>query len=80
MKRKPILSHSQLIQRYIDAKKLTQTQFAELADVPQGMVSYWINGKRPVSAKAALAIERNTDGVLSRFDLCPDIFRNDTAA
>ncbi len=71
---------AKLIQQYIDSKKLNQTGFAELAEVPQGMVSYWVQGKRPVSPKAALAIERNTEGALSRFDLCPQVFQNDSAA
>lgn len=64
----------------METHQLKQADFGRLADVHQGMVSQWVNGDRPVSPKAALAIERNTDGVLSRFDLCPDTFQKDSAA
>lgn len=80
MKRKAPATPTWLVQRYMETHELTQAAFAAIAEVPQGMVSYWVRGKRPISAKAALAIERNTDGVLSRFDLCPTTFQKDAAA
>lgn len=35
-------------------------------------VSRWASGKRPVPEKAAVAIERATDGAVTRRDLRPD--------
>lgn len=80
MKRKTIPKAAQLIQRYIETNSINQTKFSLIAEVPQGMVSYWVQGKRPVSPRAALAIEKNTDGKLSRFDLCPTVFQRNSAA
>lgn len=80
MKRKAAATPAWLIARYLETHQMKQAAFADLAGVPQGMVSQWVNGERPVSAKAALAIEKNTDGLLSRFDLCPRVFQHDSAA
>jgi DNA-binding transcriptional regulator YdaS (Cro superfamily) len=80
MKRKPLSRPAQLIKQYIETNSMNQWKFAELAEVQQGMVSQWIRDERPVSPKAALAIERNTDGALTRFDLCPKVFQSEHAA
>jgi DNA-binding transcriptional regulator YdaS (Cro superfamily) len=80
MKRKAAATPAWLIARYLESRNIKQAAFGRLAGVHQAMVSQWLAGTRPVSAKAALAIEKNTDGVLSRFDLCPQIFQHDSAA
>lgn len=43
------------------------------AHVPD--VSRWANGTRPVPDRYALAIEKATEGVVTRRDLCPDTWQ-----
>lgn len=70
-----------LLKKYLKDTGLTQTEFAEKAGVNQGLVSQWLSGKLKVSAERVIAVERATEGKLSRHDLRPDIYpRDDRAA
>lgn len=50
-----------------------QQAMAKACGVTQAAVSKWARGYR-VSAESAIAIEKATNGCVSRFDLRPDIF------
>jgi DNA-binding transcriptional regulator YdaS (Cro superfamily) len=55
-------------------EKSSQTSFAELLGVSQGAVWQWASGKTPPSPEKALAIERATNGEVTRRELRPDDF------
>lgn len=53
----------------------TQTKLAEASGLTQAAIHKLLSGKtRRISAENALAIERATDGQVTRYDLRPDIF------
>jgi DNA-binding transcriptional regulator YdaS (Cro superfamily) len=52
----------------------TQTAMAEAIGATGPFVSQWMNGKRPVSPKYCLRIEKVTGGAVTRYELRPDIF------
>lgn len=64
------------IQEYLEAKKITQSSFADLAGVSLGMVNHWIKGRSPVSPELSVVIENKTSGMVSRKDLHPDNWMN----
>ena len=43
---------------YLESNDMTQEQFAESLGVGQSLVSQWATGRRPVSLKRALQIEK----------------------
>jgi DNA-binding transcriptional regulator YdaS (Cro superfamily) len=47
---------------------------ARALDVDRALVWQWVNGKRPVAAKHCLRIERETNGIHTRYDVRPDVF------
>lgn len=51
---------------------MSQTQLSEALGVSLVLVNQWVHGHRPVPVKYALAIERATDGIVSRQEICPD--------
>jgi DNA-binding transcriptional regulator YdaS (Cro superfamily) len=56
---------------------LTTTTQQELADrlgVTQGIISQWVLGRVPVPPERAAAIERATQGEVTRVELRPDVF------
>lgn len=73
-------SASALIKEYMAANGLTQKDFGEIAKVPQGMVSQWLSGARPVSAIAAFNIEQRTNGAIKKHEIRSDLFQNESNA
>lgn len=69
-------SHNPLIQQAIEHfdTKGRQSGLADAVGVSQGMVSGWLNGRYEITWEMAKRIEQATDGVVSRYDLRPDIF------
>ncbi|WP_213308249.1 transcriptional regulator [Paraburkholderia sacchari] len=61
---------------YLSEQKLSQSAFAELLGVTQGLVYQWLAGRRPVAAERCVAIERATNGAVTRKDLRPDDWRD----
>ena len=57
----------------------TQTALAEAIGATQPFVSQWVRNERPVSPKFARKIEEVTNGVVTRYQLRPDVF-GDAAA
>ena len=55
-------------------KFATQTGIAKAIGVSQTTVSYWVNGVERPSAKSAIAIERATNGAVTRAEIRADIF------
>lgn len=49
----------------------TQSAFAEMVGVSQGMIHQWAAGIRPVSAEQCVVIERVTGGEVTRQELRP---------
>jgi DNA-binding transcriptional regulator YdaS (Cro superfamily) len=54
----------------------TQTSFAELMGVTQGLVHQWLSGRTRITAERAKQIEKVTRGKVKSRDLRPDIFGN----
>lgn len=52
----------------------TQNGIARAVGVSQAAVSYWVNGIEKPTAKNAIAIEKATNGAVTRAEICPDIF------
>ncbi|KHJ60183.1 transcriptional regulator [Burkholderia glumae] len=57
---------------YLMARNTSQADFAKALGVSQGLVCQWIKKRRPVAADRCVAIERATDGAVTRRDLRPD--------
>ena len=55
-------------------KTTTQAAFAESLDVSQGTISHWLAGRVQVPLERCPAIERVTEGAVTRYDLRPDFF------
>ena len=53
---------SEKLAAYLDAQKLTQEQFAQLAGVPGPQVSLWLSRRRRPGLESALKIARATRG------------------
>ncbi len=51
-----------------------QTGAAEILGVSQGLVWQWLNGKTRVTAERAIDIEEKSGGVVTRYELRPEIF------
>lgn len=63
-----------MIADYLARKNLSQAEFARRVGVSEGLVWQWINGRTAITAEKAVAIERATEGELSREALRPDVF------
>jgi len=50
------------------------SRLAEAIGVAPALVSQWVNGTRPVAARHCIPIEQATNGVVTRYDLQPDVF------
>lgn len=46
--------------------------------VKQQNIWRWLNGTKPLPAEFAIPIEQAVDGAVTRFDLRPDVFPNET--
>jgi DNA-binding transcriptional regulator YdaS (Cro superfamily) len=55
-----------------------QAAFAKACGVTQAAVSKWTRGQR-VSAESAIAIEKATDGAVTKEELRPDLFSTATS-
>ena len=51
-----------------------QVALADALGVTIGFVSHMYNGRKPVPASRAIAIEEATGGSVTRYDLRPDVF------
>ncbi len=54
---------------YLTKHEISQTAFAKLLGVSQGMVYQWLAGKRPISADQCPEIEKLTGGEVRCEDL-----------
>lgn len=64
------------IATYLSDQKMSQSAFAGLLGVSQGLVYQWLTGRRPISAERCLSIERATNGAVTRRDLRPRDYQN----
>ncbi|UGB46968.1 helix-turn-helix domain-containing protein [Frateuria edaphi] len=62
------------IQKAVEACDNAQAELARRINVAPQLVWQWCDGRRPVPAHRCLAIEQATNGVVTRFDLRPDVF------
>lgn len=62
------------IKRAVDAVGGQQSELARRISVSPQMVHQWITGARPVPAHRCLAIEKATNGTVTRYQLRPDVF------
>lgn len=46
--------------------------FSRRTGVPNSSLSFWRYGKRPIPIKMMILIEKETNGLVSRKDLCED--------
>lgn len=53
----------------------SQAEMARLLGIPVAAVSQWVRGVRPVPDKHALAIEKATNGKVTRKQLCPNTWQ-----
>ena len=60
------------LNEYLDKHEISQSSFATKIGVTQGMVYQWLTRSRPVSPEKCVAIEKETNGKVSRKDLRPD--------
>lgn len=52
----------------------SQTALAQKIDRKQQSVWFWLNEANSIPPKVAVAIERATDGQVTRVALCPEVF------
>ena len=64
-----------VIATYLRRTGLSQSQFAELLDCSQSLVSQWITGETSITPERALEIERVTSGKIKRQQLVPKLYR-----
>ncbi len=53
----------------------TQAEAAKALGLTQGMISARLNGRYKMTADAAIDLEKRSGGVISRYDLLPEIFK-----
>jgi len=53
---------------------ISQATMAKLIGKSAAIVSQWVTGNKRISAESAYAIERATEGRITRMELRPDIF------
>lgn len=70
--------HQEALQRAIDIAG-GQSALARLLGKKQGHVWHWLHQVQRLSPEIAIAIERATEGKVSRGELRPDIFGRDAA-
>lgn len=62
------------IATYLKQSNLSQDEFAKRVGVTQAAVSQWLRGVNRPSPKTAISIEAATDGAVTRYALCPEVF------
>lgn len=60
------------IAQYLQKTGMTQAAFASAVGVTQSMAWQWISGRRPIPIERCVAIERVTNGDVSRAELRPE--------
>lgn len=68
------------LETYLKENSLSQKAFGESIGSSQSAVTHWINGRYKVPPEKWLAIEKVTDGQVTRADLRPDLFLEQGAA
>jgi DNA-binding transcriptional regulator YdaS (Cro superfamily) len=62
------------LSEYINQGHGTQSQLAKSLDVTPVLIHQWVKDKRQVPAERCLAIEAATSGLVTRYELRPDVF------
>lgn len=62
--------------KYLETQTISKSDFSKNIDVSSGMLSQWLSGHRPVSPEKCVAIEKATQGQVTRKDLRPDDWMN----
>ena len=62
------------IKEYLKLSGVTQAEFADELGVTQGFIGQLVRNERPIPATKVIAIEKATNGIVSRYDLRPDVF------
>ena len=62
------------LKTYLKRTKRSQSEFAGKLGVTQGLVSQWVKGVTTITPERAIDIEGATEGMVTRYDLRPDIF------
>jgi len=62
------------IKTYLAKSGETQSSFAAKVGCTQGAVWQWINGRTSPSPLMAVRIEAATEGKITRYQLCPEVF------
>lgn len=62
------------LRTYLETSGTSQSEFARRIKVPPALVWQWINGRRPIAAKHAIPIERESGGLCPRHETCPEVF------
>ena len=62
------------IKRCIEAVGGRQAELARRVGVTPGAVTQWVQGRRPIPPERCRAIEAATGGVVTRYELRPDVF------
>ena len=63
-----------LVIKAIKTLDLSETQFANACGISQGMVNQMVSGKKKPGWETSIKIEKATKGVVTRYELRPDIF------
>jgi DNA-binding transcriptional regulator YdaS (Cro superfamily) len=63
-----------LLDQYLEASAVSQTELARRVGVSPGMVWQWLNGRRRIAAENVLSIEEATGGAVTRYELRPDLY------
>ena len=64
-----------VLDAYLKKNGITQREFADRLGCSQSLISQWINGDVEMTGKWAIQVERETQRVVRRQDLLPELFR-----
>jgi DNA-binding transcriptional regulator YdaS (Cro superfamily) len=62
------------LSKYLEINNISKADFAAKLGVSPAMIHQWINGTRPISEKNCVAIEKFTNGQVTRQLLRPNDF------
>jgi DNA-binding transcriptional regulator YdaS (Cro superfamily) len=65
---------------YLDGKRCTQEELAERMSVSQSLISHYLCKRTRITAERAIQIETATNGEVTRAELRPDLFGEQTRA
>ena len=60
------------LNEYLDKNSISKSDFAKSIDVSAGMLSQWLSSHRPIAPAQCIAIERITNGQVTRQELRDD--------